>query len=209
MRHPTLSAVLGLILATASSAYAATWQIDPAHSSVQFAVRHLMVSTVRGTFNTVSGTVTTDDADPTQSSVEATIDVNSIDTREPKRDSHLKSPDFLDAATYPTITFKSTKVAKVGENKFAVTGNLTLHGVTKEVVLEVEGSPRELKDPSGNIKLGGSAHTKINRQDFGVTWNKGLDGGGVVVGDDIEITIDIELVKKAATAAAGANQENG
>jgi polyisoprenoid-binding protein YceI len=201
MYRTTAWTLVGFLFAGTAAAHAATWEIDPAHTSVQFAVRHLMVSTVRGTFNTIKGTVTTDDADPTKSSVEATIDTGSIDTREPKRDAHLKSPDFLDAAMYPTLTFKSTKVAKVSDNKFAVTGDLTIHGVTKQVVLEVEGSPHEFKDPAGNIKLGGSAHTKINRQDFGVTWNKSLDAGGVAVGNDVDITIDVELVKKSAPAA--------
>ena len=202
MRRSTVATALGFIFTAAAPLYASTWEIDPAHTSVQFAVRHLMVSTVRGTFNKVSGTVTADDSDPTKSSVEATLDTASIDTRESKRDTHLKSQDFLDAAKFPTITFKSKKITKVADTQFAVTGDLTLHGVTKEVVLDVEGSPHEFKDPFGNTRLGGSAHTKIRRQDFGITWNKALDGGGVLVGDDIDVTIDIELIKKAATAGA-------
>jgi polyisoprenoid-binding protein YceI len=177
-------------------ASASTWEIDPAHTSAQFAVRHLMVSTVRGTLGKVAGTVNLDDADPSQSTLEASVDATTIDTREPKRDAHLKSPDFFDVAKYPTITFKSKKVAKVGDTKFQVTGDLTMHGVTKEVVLDVEGSPTPFKDPMGNLKLGGSATTKLNRKDFGIEWNKALDGGGVVVGDDVGVTIDIELIKK-------------
>ena len=194
MRRLILTAAVAL--AFGSAADAATFDIDPAHTSAQFAVRHLMVSTVRGTLGKVSGTVNLDDADVTKSSVDATIDVAGIDTREPKRDAHLKSPDFLDAAKYPTITFKSKKVAKVTDDKYQVTGDLTLHGVTKEVVLDAEGSPKPFTDPMGNLKLGGAVHTKINRQDFGVAWNKALEGGGLVVSDDVEITIDIELMKK-------------
>jgi len=194
MRRLILTAAVAL--AFGSAADAATFDIDPAHTSAQFAVRHLMVSTVRGTLGKVSGTVNLDDADVTKSSVDATIDVAGIDTREPKRDAHLKSPDFLDAAKYPTITFKSKKVAKITDDKYQVTGDLTLHGVTKEVVLDAEGSPKPFTDPMGNTKLGGAVHTKINRQDFGVAWNKALEGGGLVVSDDVEITIDIELMKK-------------
>lgn len=184
------------VLAAPTGALASTWQIDPAHTSAQFAVRHLMVSTVRGQMGKVSGVVTLDDTDLTKSSVEASIDVNGIDTREPKRDDHLRSADFLDVAKYPTITFKSTKVEKVADDHYKVTGDLTLRGVTKSVVLDVTGSPKPLQDPMGNVKVGGSATTRINRQDFGVSWSKSLDGGGVVVGDDVDITIDVELVKK-------------
>ena len=185
-----------LLVATGfpSLARASTWQIDPAHTSAQFAVRHLMVSTVRGTLGKVAGTVNLDEADPTKSSIEASIDATTIDTREPKRDAHLKSPDFFDVAKYPIISFKSKKVAKVSDTKFQVTGDLTMHGVTKEVVLDAEGSPQPFKDPMGNLKLGGAVTTKLNRKDFGIEWNKTMDGGGVVVGDTVDVTIDIELV---------------
>lgn len=188
--------LIAAVLAAPTGALASTWQIDPAHTSAQFAVRHLMVSTVRGQMGKVSGVVTLDDTDLTKSSIEASIDVNGIDTREPKRDDHLRSADFLDVAKYPTITFKSTKVEKVADDHYKVTGDLTLRGVTKSVVLDVTGSPKPLHDPMGNVKVGGSAATRINRQDFGVSWSKSLDGGGVVVGDDVDITIDVELVKK-------------
>ena len=173
---------------------ASTWQIDSAHTSAQFAVRHLMVSTVRGTLGKVTGAVTLDEADPSKSSVEASIDATTIDTREPKRDAHLKSPDFLDVAKYPTITFKSKKVTKVSDSKFQVTGDLTLHGVTKEVTLDAEGLPKPFKDPMGKLRLGGVVTTKLNRKDFGIEWNKALDGGGVLVSDTVDVTIDIELV---------------
>ena len=185
-----------LMFATASVATASTWEIDSAHSSAQFAVRHLMVSTVRGTMGKVTGVVNLDESDPTKSSVDASIDVAGIDTREPKRDQHLKSPDFFDVAKYPTITFKSKKVTKVSDTKFQVSGDLTIHGVTKEAALDVEGMPKPFKDPMGNMKLGGMATTKLNRKDFGIEWNKALDGGGVVLGDDVDVTVDIELVKK-------------
>lgn len=196
--------ILGVAVATvlsAAVAQAATFEIDPVHTTVQFSVRHMMVSNVRGTFDKVSGSVNLDETDPTKSTVEATIDVNSLNTREPKRDTHLKSPDFFDAAKYPTITFKSKSVAKVGDGKYQATGDLTIHGVTKQAVLDIEGSPKPITDPMGTLKLGGSVHTKINRKDFGITWSKSLDGGGVMVGDDVDITIDVELAKKSAPAA--------
>lgn len=188
----------GILLTATHVATAATWSIDPAHSSVQFAVRHLMVSTVRGTFNKFAGTVSFDEANPAGGSVEATIDAASIDTREPKRDEHLRNADFLDVAKYPSITFKSKKVVKKSDTRFDVIGDLTLHGVTREVTLDVGGSPKEIKDPFGNTKLGGVAHAKLDRRDFGITWSKALDGGGLVVGNEISIIIDVELAKGTA-----------
>jgi len=143
----------------------------------------------------VTGTVTFDETDPTKSTVAASIDVAGIDTREPKRDEHLRSPDFLDVAKYPTITFASTKIEQISKDRFKVTGDLTMRGVKKPVILEVQGTPAPMKDPFGNTKLGGTATTTINRQDFGVAWSKKLDAGGVVVGDDVDITIDIELIQ--------------
>jgi polyisoprenoid-binding protein YceI len=190
----TLIAVISVL--GGATAGASTWEIDPAHSSAQFAVRHLMVSTVRGTMGKVTGSLNLDEGDVTKSSVVATIDVTGIDTREPKRDAHLKAPDFFDATQYPSITFQSKRVEKVSDDRYKVTGDLTIKGKTKEVVLDVEGSPKPMTDPMGNTKLGGVARTKINRQDFGVSWSKSLDGGGLVVGDDVEITIDLELLKK-------------
>jgi polyisoprenoid-binding protein YceI len=195
-----LRAVIIAGLALATPGLASTWDIDGAHTSAGFAVRHLMVSTVRGAFGKVSGAVTFDEQDPAKSSVEATIDVASVDTRNEKRDQHLKSADFLDVEKYPTIVFKSKKVTAGDKDHWRVTGDLTLHGVTKEVVLDVEGSPKPMKDPRGNLKLGGVATTKINRKDFGVVWNSPLEGGGVAVGDELDITIDVEIVKKAPEA---------
>jgi polyisoprenoid-binding protein YceI len=192
-----LRSTLALAVITVPAiAGASTWAIDPAHSSAQFAVRHLMVSTVRGQLGKVTGTVNIDDSDLTHSTAEATIDANGIDTREAKRDEHLRSPDFLDTAKYPTMTFKSKKVERVSDGKYKVTGDLTMRGVTHEVVLDVEGSPTPMKDPMGNTKLGGVAKTTLNRQDFGINWSKSLDGGGLVVGNDVDVIIDVELTKK-------------
>jgi polyisoprenoid-binding protein YceI len=189
--------VLIAVLAGAVPAFAeSVWEIDPAHSTVQFSIRHMMVSNVRGAFTKVAGTVRADERDLTRSTIEATIDASSIDTREAKRDEHLRSPDFLDVAKYPTITFRSTKITKTGEGRYDVAGDLTLHGVTKPVVLAVEGPTQEVKDPRGALRAGATATTKIDRRDFGITWSKTLDGGGVVVGNDIAITIDVEGVKK-------------
>ena len=189
--------VMIVMLAGAFPAWAeSVWEIDPAHSSVQFSVRHMMVSNVRGAFTKVAGTVRGDEQDPAHATVEATIDTSSIDTREAKRDEHLRSPDFLDVAKYPTMTFRSKKIAKTGEGRYDVTGDLTLHGVTREVVLHVEGPSPAMKDPRGGLRAGASATARIDRRDFGITWSKALDGGGVVVGNDIDVTIDVEGVKK-------------
>jgi polyisoprenoid-binding protein YceI len=173
---------------------AQTWTIDPAHSSAQFSVRHMMVSTVRGEFTKLSGTVDLDDSDITKSRVEATIDANSIDTRNEARDKHLRSADFFDVANFPTITFKSTRVEKGSDGKLKVTGDLTMRGTTKPVVLDAEPLSPAVKDKAG-MKSGTSATAKINRKDFGVSWSRTLDGGGVVVSDEVSITIDLELNK--------------
>jgi polyisoprenoid-binding protein YceI len=175
-------------------AFADAWSIDTAHTQAGFSVRHLVISTVKGEFGKTSGTVNLDDKDVTKSTVEATIDVASISTRIPDRDTHLKSPDFFDAAKFPTISFKSTKVEKAGEGKLKVTGDLTMKGVTKSVALEVSGPTAEIKDPWGNTRRGLQARGKLNRQDFGLTWSKVVEAGPVV-GDEISIEIDAELVK--------------
>jgi polyisoprenoid-binding protein YceI len=188
-----LAAVLSLPACAASS----EWRIDSQHSSAQFAVRHLMISTVRGDFHGVTGTVNLDDQDITKSTVDVTIDATTVETREPQRNAHLKSPDFFDVAKYPAITFKSKKVERAAPGKIKITGDLTIHGVTKEVVLDVDGPTPPIRDPWGNSRAAISATTKVNRQDFGVKWNANLDGGGVVVGDDVNITIDVEMIKQA------------
>jgi polyisoprenoid-binding protein YceI len=197
MRRITPSIVLGLALLTPVPGWTATWEADPAHSQVGFAIRHMMIATVRGQFRTFAAKATGDPTAPAQATIEATIDAKSIDTGNEKRDAHLKTADFLDVEKYPTITFKSKKIEAAGAGKAKVTGDLTLHGVTKEVVLDVEGPTPVIKDPMGNTKAGAHATTKINRKDFGIVWNKSLDGGGLMVGDEIDVTIDIEAVKKS------------
>ncbi len=187
-------AVLAL-LALPLGASASTWNIDPDHSSVGFTVKHLMVSNVKGTFNKHNGIVDINDQDITKSKVDVTIDTASINTNVQKRDDHLRSADFFDVAKYPTMTFVSKKVAKAGKDKLKVTGDLTLHGVTRPVVLNVEPLSRESKDPWGNIRRGTTATAKIDRKDFGLTWNKALETGGVLVGDEITITLEIEMIK--------------
>jgi polyisoprenoid-binding protein YceI len=177
-------------------ACATTWTIDPDHSNVGFKVRHLMVSNVKGSLEKFSGTVEIDDKDITKSKVDVSIDTNSINTNVKKRDEHLRSADFFDVAKYPAMTFVSKKITTAGNDKLKVTGDLTLHGVTKQVVLDVEGPTKESKDPWGNIRKGATATTKINRKDFGLAWNKALETGGVAVGEEITITLEIEMIKK-------------
>jgi polyisoprenoid-binding protein YceI len=193
-----LRSTLVLLAALAAPALAqstSTWEIDPAHSSIQFGVRHLMISTVRGKFPKFTATVTGDEKDPTSTVIEASIDAASIDTKESKRDEHLRGADFFDVAKYPTITFKSTKVEQAGGRRFKVHGDLTMHGVTKPVALDVEVTP-QVKGMRGETRAGARATTKVNRKDFGINWSKTMDGGGLVVGDDVDVTIDVEGVKK-------------
>ncbi len=162
----------------------ATYQIDPSHSAAHFSVRHMMISNVRGEFTKVSGKLVYDPENPAQASLEAVIDTASINTRDAQRDGHLKSPDFLDAEKFPTIEFRSTGV-KCNDGGWEVTGNLTIHGVTKSVVLDVDGPTPEVRDPWGNVRLGASATTKIDRKDFGLTWNSVLETGGLMVGEEV------------------------
>ena len=187
---------IAMLIALPVLAHADNWAIDPAHTNVEFTVRHMMISNVKGQFKKTSGTITTNGNDPTSAQVNATIDATSIDTRVEKRDAHLKSPAFLDVDKFPTITFKSTKVEADGPDKWKVTGDLTLHGVTKPVVLEVESSGKPITDPMGNTRAGASATAKIKRSDFGLVWNQALEGGGVMVGDEVAISVDLEAIKK-------------
>ncbi len=177
------------------------WNFDLAHSSVNFHVRHLMVSKVHGRFTLWGGSLEIDEDDITKSRVDVTIDAASVDTREDKRDTHLKSADFFDVERFPTLTFKSTSVEKVSADEISITGDLTLHGVTKSVKLAVELGG-QAKDPWGGIRTGFSAKTSINRKDFGLGWNAVLETGGVLVGEKIEITLEIEAIQAAAAAAA-------
>ena len=179
---------------------ASTWEIDPAHSVATFSVRHMMVSNVRGEFGKMSGVVQQDDKDITKSSVDVTVDTTTINTREPKRDAHLKSADFFEAEKYPTMTFKSTRITKVDESHLKVAGNLTLHGVTKPVVFDAEITPETVA--MGTTVRGVAATTKLNRKDFGLNWNKTIEAGGVLVGDEVVVNVEFELHKKAASTAA-------
>ena len=192
-------ALLSLVMGS-SLAFSSTWKLDPAHSTAGFAARHLMISTVRGQFSNVTGTVQFDDADITKSTVNVTIDTNTVDTHEPDRDTDLRSDHFLDVKNFPAMTFKSTKVEKAGSGKLKVTGDLTIRGTTRPVVLEVDGPSQPVKDPWGNTRMAATATTKINRQDFGVKWNATMDNGGVVVGDEVGITLDVEMIKEAPGA---------
>lgn len=185
-----IALLVALILLSLTAAAQDTWQIDPRHTAAQFSVRHLGISTVRGAFTKVSGAVLYDPANPAKDSIQATIDAASVDTRVEMRDNDLRSPNFLDVAKYPTITFQSKRVEGAGDGKLRATGDLTIHGVTKEVVLDVDGPSAEMKDPWGNQRIGASATTKINRKDFGV------NGAPGAVGDEITITLDIEMTKQ-------------
>lgn len=178
------------------SATATTWTLDPAHTLVEFAAKHLMITTVKGRFTDVSGTITMNEANPAASSVKAVIKSASVDTRTDQRDAHLKSADFLEVERHPDITFNSTKVEQSGSGHYRVTGDLTIHGVTKPVVLEVTDEGRT-KDPWGGERAGFSATTRIDRRDFGLTWNQILESGGVLVGHEIRITLEVEATKNA------------
>lgn len=185
-----------LLAATPVMAGAATWQIDPAHASVEFKVRHLMVAWVKGSFPTVAGFAEIDEADLAKSTVSVTIDAASIDTNNAKRDEHLRSADFFDVASFPTMTFISKRIVIDGDNLRQVIGDLTLRGTTREVALDVDELTPAIRDPWGNQRRGATATAVINRKDFGLTWNKLLESGGVAVGDEVKISLDIELVKK-------------
>jgi polyisoprenoid-binding protein YceI len=179
----------------ATSEQVSLWQIDPSHSRVSFSVRHMMISNVRGEFQKFSGSLKLNKTDISKSSAEAAIDALSIQTHDANRDQHLRSADFFDAEKYPEISFISKQFRSLGEGELKVVGDLTIHGVTKEVTLSVDGPTDELQDPWGGARIGVTATTKIKRKDFGLSWNVALEAGGFVVGDDITITIEAELVK--------------
>ena len=189
---------LGKGISTMKTAY----QIDSAHSGVHFSVRHLMLSNVRGTFSGVTGTVLYDPADPASTEADATVDTATLSTGDPKRDEHLKTADFLDMAEYPEITFKAKRTEKTGDGAFKMTGDLTIHGVTHEVTLSVEDVSPEAKDPWGAIRIGATAKTKIDRRQFGISWNSPLETGGVLIGDEVKLELDLEFTK-VQTASAG------
>ena len=169
------------------------WNIDPSHSTAEFSVRHLMITNVKGRFGKLEGSVNYDPEKPEASQIDVTIDATSIDTRDEKRDAHLRSPDFFDVEKFPSLTFKSTSVKKTDDG-FAATGDLTIHGVTKPVTLEVEGPSEVTKDPWGNQRIGASATAKVNRKDWGLNWNAALETGGVLVGETVKISLEVSLV---------------
>lgn len=176
-------------------AVATTWNIDSVHSSAQFKVKHMMISNVKGEFTTITGALKYDSENVANSYVEASIDATTISTRDPQRDAHLKSADFFDVEKYPVLTFKSTRVLKKADGDLSVAGDLTIHGVTKNVIFEVEGPSAPTKDPWGNTRVGLSATTRINRKDFGLTWNAALETGGILVGEEVSITLDVQFTK--------------
>lgn len=179
-----------------------TYKIDPAHSSAQFVVRHMMITNVRGGFSGVEGTIEYDPESDRESRIDVTIDASKINTNDAQRDAHLKSADFLDVEKYPAITYKSKQIVPAGKGEWSITGDLTIHGVTKEVVLKAEGPTAEAKDPWGNFRIGASATAKIKRSDFGLTWNAALETGGVVVGDELKIELEVSAIRAEAAAAA-------
>ena len=172
-----------------------TWNIDPTHSMAEFKVKHMMIANVKGHFSKVSGVLTRDESDPAKDRIEATIEAASVQTRDEQRDAHLKSPDFFHVEKFPTLHFKSTGVSVVSEGELSVEGDLTIHGVTRKVRFAVEGPTPPTKDPWGNTRVAISASTKINRKDFGLTWNATLEAGGILVGEEVTITLDVEFVK--------------
>jgi polyisoprenoid-binding protein YceI len=185
----------GLAFSLVGQAATEKWDLDPQHSAAYFSVRHMMISNVKGQFGKTSGTALWDPQDPSKSSVTASVDTTTIDTREPQRDTHLKSPEFLDSAKFPTMTFQSKRVEKSGDGKLRLIGDLTIHGVTKETAFDVDGPSAPIKDQRGGMHMGASATAKISRKDFGLNWNRAMETGGVLVGDEVTITLDIELVK--------------
>ncbi|HTS60616.1 MAG TPA: YceI family protein [Candidatus Acidoferrales bacterium] len=172
-----------------------TWKIDPVHSTAEFKVKHMMISHVKGQFTSLSGTVVLDEGNMANSRAETTIDAASVHTRDEQRDAHLKSADFFDVEKFPTLTFRTTKIARTGDGEISAEGDLTIHGVTRKVTFAVEGPTAPAKDPWGNTRIGLSATTKINRKDFGLNWNAALEAGGILVGEEVTITLDVQLIK--------------
>jgi len=172
-----------------------TWNIDPAHSVAEFKVKHMMISNVKGQFAKVTGSLTLDESDLTKSKVVASIEASSIETRDAQRDTHLKSADFLHVEKFPTLSFNSTRLSLIRDGELAVEGDLTIRGVTRKVVFNVEGPTPPTKDPWGNTRVGISATTKINRKDYGLTWNAALETGGILIGDEVTITLEVEFIK--------------
>lgn len=201
--------ILAALVMAPLAAVAADYEIDPSHTSATFSIRHMMVTNVKGQFGKVAGKVVIDEKDLNKSSAEATIEAATIDTKDKKRDDHLRSPDFFDVEKHPNITFKSTKWEKGGgEGRYKVTGDMTIRGVTRPVTLEVEELTPEVKDPWGNVKRGAVATAVINRKDFGLVWNKKLEKGGVLVGDEVKITLDVQLLRQKPAPPAPAKAKD-
>jgi polyisoprenoid-binding protein YceI len=194
--------ILTAALTASSFAFASTWDIESGHAAANFSVKHLGISSVNGTLGDVTGKVEVDDKDVTKSKVEASVDLKGVNTKQPKRDDHLRSPDFFDVEKFPTLTFKSTKVEKGEGSKLKITGDLSIHGVTKSVVLDGELSGEVANPFSGAKTRGFQGMTMVNRKDFGLTWNKTLEAGGLLVGEEVKVVIDAEVVKKEAAAPA-------
>ena len=191
----TATATTTATIATAPQTAVSTWAIDPAHSVAEFKVKHMMISNVKGQFSGVSGTLERHEGDVTKSKVEVTIDAASVNTRDAQRDAHLKSADFFEVEKFSTLSFKSTHIIPKNQDEHAVEGKLTIHGVTHTVRFDVEGPTPPAKDPWGNTRIGVSATTKINRKDYGLTWNTALETGGILVGEEVTITLDLQFVK--------------
>lgn len=196
MKKFTVCLVLLTALTVPALVFASSWQIDPEHSTIGFSIRHMMISNVKGVFERFTGVVSIDDKDIAKSTAKAVIETASINTRIEKRDEHLKSPDFFEVAKFPAMTFVSKKIVPSGKDRLKLVGDLTIRGITREVTLDVENLTEAVKDPWGNIRRGASASTKINRKDFGLTWNKAIETGGLLVGDEVTISIEVELIKK-------------
>ena len=191
------SAGLVFFASPALHAQQTSWRIDPNHSAADFSVRHMMISTVRGEFTGIAGTVIYDPKDPAHDSVEVTIDCTTVNTGVSKRDAQLKSPDFFDVARYPKMKFKSIRVEVAGAGKLKITGVLTINSTTKPIVLDVDGPSPSIRDPRGNEKIGLSASTRISRKEFGITWNEVLESGGIAVADEVAISLDLELIRNS------------
>ena len=172
-----------------------TWNVDPVHSVAEFKVKHMMISNVKGQFTTVKGVLILDENDLANSRVEASIEAASINTRDAQRDAHLKSADFFDVEKFPILSFKSTRISRVTDGELAVAGELVIHGITRSVLFTVDGPTPPAKDPWGNVRLGLSATTKINRKNFGLEWNSALETGGFLLGDDLKLELEVSLIK--------------
>jgi polyisoprenoid-binding protein YceI len=197
IRHPLQEEEIQPMSTSTSPAGTTTWTVDPVHSNAEFRVKHMMISNVRGRFTGITGKLAYDPSDVTKSSIEASVDVTTVDTHDPQRDTHLKSPEFFDAEKFPTMTFRSSKVTRKSSGSISVSGPLSIHGVTRDVEFEIEGPTPPVKDPWGNTRIGVNATTKIDRREFGLNFHAVMEAGGVVVGEEVHITLEFEFVQTA------------